>query len=374
MIDKTLFIFGAGASKADEAPVQNELLSEIFDLLEGNNEYKCANLNQEFVKEIKDFLFKLYPISEKLEFNEFYPTFEEIMGLIHFAIIRDESFKGISFNKLKTYIEALIALISYILETKLGYKAKVNRKFIKYLYEKFKDKNPINNVELNKIFINTFSFLNINYDILLDNALNDLKEEKGVQYEYCFKVKSRFYKLKLFKPHGSLNWLLCKSCGKVKTGDYNKIALRYYHSILYRTENNEYCSCGSDLSPLIIPPSFFKELKNPIIQNILINLENHLIKVKNLIFIGYSFPEADIHLKYLFKKAQLKGGFEKIILINKEGVNNSYFRNVIMTFPEVELINLTTDIPNGLEEESIDKIIKILFEELKHKSSESPLN
>lgn len=365
MRQKTLFIYGAGASKADHAPLQNEMFSEIFELLESVNDYQNVYLDQDFIKEMKNFLYKLYPINKEQVDHINYPTFEEVMGLIHFAIIRDESFKGISYNKLKSYSESLTALIAIILQEKLRRTPKINRRFLEYLYTSFhKNCNKIEKDKANKIFMNQFSFLNINYDILLDNALSDLDIKYGVKYDYCFEIKSRFNGLELFKPHGSLNWLLCNSCGKIKIGDYEKIALRYYKSILERSINRENCNCGGTLSPLIIPPSFFKELRNKTIQKILINLENHLKKVSNLIFIGYSFPDADLHLKYHFKKAQLVGEFKKIILINKKNGNKCYYNNVKRTFPGVDLIDLTPKIPDGLEDKNIGIIVEKLLQYL----------
>ncbi len=366
MGQKTLFIYGAGASKADDAPLQKEFFSEIFDLLEGVNIYQNNNFNQDLVEDMKNFLYKLYPINENKDETVIYPTFEEVMGLIYFAIIRDDSFKGISYSNLKGYLETLTALIAYVLQEKLRYIPNINRRFLDCLFTTFQENynDEKERSGLARTFTNNFSFLNINYDILLDNAVFDLKNLHGIDYDYCFNIKSKFDKLKLFKPHGSLNWLFCKACGKIETDEYNKIALSYYKSILTKSTERLKCNCGTTYSPLIIPPSFFKELNNIVIWNILINLENHLKNVKNLVFIGYSFPEADLHLKYIFKRAELFGGFKKIILINKENGDDLYYRNVKRSFPEANLIDLTREIPNGLEDESIEPLVLRIFSHL----------
>ncbi len=148
--------------------------------------------------------------------------------------------------------------------------------------------------------------------------------------------------------------------------------MSYFKPFTTNSDFNVQCqSCKTFLSPLIVPPSFFKELHNYMIRNVLISLDNHLRVVQNLVFIGYSFPEADLHLKYLFKKAQLLGGFKKIILINKQikGVKKEdrpYYINVKRSFPGVELIDLSDSIPlpNGLRENSIGVIIEKLSEYL----------
>ncbi len=208
------------------------------------------------------------------------------------------------------------------MDKKLKQAPGINKKFINTLYESFKKKqNDIENNEVMNRFANQNFFLNVNYDILLDSALYDLRSGYRNNIDYCTEIQYPIptaNTIKLLKPHGSLNWLYCKSCGiRISGGDQN-IAMEHYNKILNGSEVScKYCD-GGILSALIVPPSFFKELHNYIIRNILISLENHLSKVRNLVFIGYSFPEADFHLKYLFKKAQLLGGFRKIILINKQ--------------------------------------------------------
>ncbi len=366
MIKKTLFIYGAGASKADYAPIQNEMFSEIFDLLEGVKDYQYDTITPDLFKDIKEFLYKLYPINKEMDNQVLYPTFEEVMGLIYFAIIRNESFKGISYNYLTYYREALTALIAIVLDKKLRNIPNVNRQFLKCLFTTFQSdyNNETEESDSPNKFMKYFSFLNINYDILLDNAIFALQLPHRIEYDYGFEIKNRFTKLKLFKPHGSLNWLVCKSCGKIKTKKEKKSALEYYYKILDKSTERLNCDCGAFYSPLIIPPSFFKELNNKTIRNILVNLENHLKEVKNLVFIGYSFPEADIHLKYIFKRAQLSGGFEKIILINKDGEDNLYHSNVKRSFPGVKLIDLTDKNPGGLELKSIESIVKGILNNL----------
>ena len=57
-------------------------------------------------------------------------------------------------------------------------------------------------------------------------------------------------------------------------------------------------------SPLIVPPTFYKDLNNVLLSTIWNRTDVALQKVKHTIFCGYSFPDADIHIKYLLKRAQ----------------------------------------------------------------------
>jgi hypothetical protein len=57
-------------------------------------------------------------------------------------------------------------------------------------------------------------------------------------------------------------------------------------------------------SPLIVPPTFYKDLNNVFLSSIWNRTDVALRKVNQVIFCGYSFPDADIHIKYLLKRAQ----------------------------------------------------------------------
>ena len=312
----------------------------------------------------------MYPIAKEFQNDkDKYPTFEEILGLLQFAINRDESFKGFSQDQLREFINLIIALMALVIEKKVETSNEINKKFIMELFKNFK--KQYQNLELDKImekFAEQNYFLNINYDILLDSALYNLKYQySNCDIDYCLDIKDPNIpskNIKIFKPHGSLNWLICKSCGLRTIGGEIKIAMEYYRAILSGRGLNNCSQCKAKNSAIIIPPTFFKGLDNILLRNILINLENHLKEVQNLIFIGYSFPEADLHLKYVFKKAQLFEGFKKIILIDKFDEDKPkescpYFYNIKRSFPGVELVDLTSEIPlhNGLAENSIEEII-----------------
>ncbi len=56
--------------------------------------------------------------------------------------------------------------------------------------------------------------------------------------------------------------------------------------------------------PLIVPPTFYKDLNNVFLSSIWNKTDIALRKIKHIVFCGYSFPDADIHIKYLLKRAQ----------------------------------------------------------------------
>ncbi len=57
-------------------------------------------------------------------------------------------------------------------------------------------------------------------------------------------------------------------------------------------------------SPIIVPPTFYKDLSKVFLNQVWNKAEIELLEVDHLIFCGYSFPDADIHIKYLIKRIQ----------------------------------------------------------------------
>jgi hypothetical protein len=62
--------------------------------------------------------------------------------------------------------------------------------------------------------------------------------------------------------------------------------------------------CDTVYSPIIVPPTFYKDLSKVFLNQVWNKAENDLLGVDHLIFCGYSFPDADIHIKYLIKRIQ----------------------------------------------------------------------
>jgi hypothetical protein len=57
--------------------------------------------------------------------------------------------------------------------------------------------------------------------------------------------------------------------------------------------------------PIIIPPTYFKALSNLYLRQIWHAAEQTLLKCDRIIFCGYSFPDADVHVRYLLKRVEV---------------------------------------------------------------------
>jgi hypothetical protein len=299
MVDTAIFL-GAGASKAEGAPLQGELFREYFSspLFTGNDE----PMN----RELASFFQEMFQIDVRAgRTSEItFSTFEEVLGLTDLAIMRKEAFRHFDIEnraehsgRLRFIAQYLVFLVAKVLDSKLEQRPSLHRRLVGAL----RSAEELRNV----VFVST------NYDIIIDNALteehvNHIDLDYGVDFRNFDRpgdwrrprINSR---VALFKPHGSLNWLFCPTCNELEITPKEKgVVTRLISDFPHAT-----CpQCESLYSPLIVPPTFYKDLNNVFLSLIWNRTDIALRKVRHIVFCGYSFPDADLHIKYLLKRAQ----------------------------------------------------------------------
>ncbi len=314
MQPSTAIFLGAGASKAEGAPLQNTLFKEYFRLI------KNQSSQDEMYRELITFFHSMFKIdidNTNLD-SIIFPTFEEVLGLTDLAILRKESFKDFDIEnrasnsgRLRFISQYLVFLMAKVLDIKL----KKQNKYHTRLVQKLNNDSNIKEI----------AFISTNYDILIDNAIielikNDIDLDYGIEFmnfEYPndWKRPDLEQKVYLFKPHGSLNWLYCPTCNNIEiTPEEKGVVTRL---IINQFQNATCKHCESVFMPLIVPPTYYKDLNNVFLSTIWNKAENVLRNVKHIIFCGYSFPDADFHIKYLIKRAQVnRNNILKFTVIN----------------------------------------------------------
>ena len=127
-------------------------------------------------------------------------------------------------------------------------------------------------------------------------------------------------KIPLFKIHGSLNWLWCPRCEELDITIYEKGALRTQHRNYLCASRN----CTSPYEVLIVTPTMFKVYDNRIIKEVWERAEKSISTSEYLVFIGYSLPEADIHIRCMLTKAIANATPRpRILVIDYDQGNNS---------------------------------------------------
>jgi len=297
MDNKTVVIFGAGATKACGGPLTNEIISKGFD-----NEYQIdredylGTLN----KFIDDNFYKLNTGT--------YPSLPLLISFLDTAIDRNHALgEDWGRDELVKARDALDYVIFAVLEFDLK---RLQNNYYRDLYEVISG--------IDGALPTTIS---LNYDIIADNALSAWNENHADPMhpfpDYVCDIFTPAYKKmkgegRLLKLHGSLNWLYCPSCNRLDVG-ISKSGSRFSKVLgdLYQEENIEErlschgrpCrSCGAEVQPVMISPTYFKDYRNPHISRIWYEADQALRKAERVIIIGYSLPSDDLDVLYLLKR------------------------------------------------------------------------
>lgn len=293
---------GAGASAAENLPIQNELFSNYFKYSLPLHPYSKMNVKlRQFFKE----MFNIDVIFDDIDKANF-PTFEEVIGILDMAEQRKESFKNFgtdTYNNKNGSINLLRQYLVLLTANSINNAAKESNKYHELL---------LNNLLKEDLLMNT-TFISVNYDIHIDNTISKLydKDKMPVMLDYGVDFANFDYNesswkrpygeiIKLYKIHGSLNWLYCPICSSLTLTPYEGGVLR----ILNNQEEATCLNCNEYTIPIIVPPTYFKNMSNIYLSSVWNKAEASLRKADVIIFCGYSFPEADIHIKYMLKRVQ----------------------------------------------------------------------
>jgi hypothetical protein len=161
---------------------------------------------------------------------------------------------------------------------------------------------------------------NNHYDLIADSAMMNVSKrtltQGGLPNYHCgianisqIGPEERFGTL--LKLHGSLNWLLCKTCLRLELGETDSIR---YLAILQRVVGPDLKStflsdgapctvCQSKLRPLLVAPSHLKDYRNPHLAQVWYEAQHVMRQAKRVIFVGYSMPDDDVEVVYLVKRS-----------------------------------------------------------------------
>ncbi len=296
MIEKSVFILGAGFSYSAGVPTQASLLSTIVKHKNTfEPKYETAKIK------IIDFITSIFPSIE-------YIDIEEVFTILDRGVNEKERFITFSWQELYDLRNSLVYLVLYVIDEALqNVNCKVINeytKFIQYL------------INLRKSDNSDLTIISTNWDNLLEKYIeNFIVNETNIKTDYCiytYKLNDKthipditlkakgFNNIKILKLHGSINWLYCSNCKRMYIDDL---------SIGIEKKECEYCiddnvnKSGLNIEPMIITPTLLKEYHNLYIQGIWQNAFIELQEATKVVFIGYSLPKIDFELKYLLKKS-----------------------------------------------------------------------
>lgn len=339
-----IFFMGAGASHPDGVPLQKHILPLI--LSDKNSEIHQSAIGKAVIEFIKDNF--EYDIK-----SEYFPQLEAVFGFLDYFIQQNESLNAkYNHNKIVEIKEDLIKLIHFIVNKNTHKKSKYYHLFWE----------AINKYNKN------ISVITLNYDTLLEQSFDFMFKKNGY-IDYCIhlmnydKIKELYgfnfwvnprgpiqidnknnpSSFKIIKLHGSLNWKYCNCCNQTLLTPWDRIIDLQHGKFLGFTypDNEQYeyvCPLDqTEFQTLIMPPSYIKSLNQPIISQLFSEASREIRDAKKIVFVGYSFSDADVHIKALFKK-QLRNN-TKVFVVNSRKAKTLEDKYYAIT-KNVEFINL----------------------------------
>ena len=320
---RTMVFLGAGASAADGAPVQSSLFLDYFQSAAIQD-----RVGIEMKNSLRAYFDGFWGIDVQSSLDTIcFPTFEEALGMLDIAEARAETFRGLGDDPHSTDLRRLrhhlVALIEMLLDEKLPQQSNETTEHARLIQSL--DKGG---------WLASTAFVSLNYDTLIDKAieLNSIRRggqsipDYGVEFTPRPNSNGRPFPHSnlLLKVHGSLNWLHCPVCDSLSLFPHHRLAteLRDGPWLFYCKECNEL------QFPVLIPPTFFKAMSNFFLQQIWKRAEEELKRAERIVFCGYSFPDADLHVKYLLKRAEVNrvGIAPRVFIVNEHNGKNDEAR------------------------------------------------
>lgn len=319
---KTVYILGAGFSIPGGGPPQSEILSEIWNLPDDGDTGAHKESFRTFLR-------------ENLNVDEGRVLLEDIYTPIDRCLADGLAFKTLSKAELLSLRNKIDYLISLAIQNRFRNGPVANShyvpRFAKHLVEKaairaekavgITDKGEAKEYD-------PFSIISLNWDILLDNDLNEALQRRDGEVtddygpfgvvDYCCYISSlrnddrrirtglwtlgcRGYNIKLLKLHGSMNWLQCPNCQQLFIGFDEK------HSVVNYTSPKPCRHCEKQgttslLRGSLVMPTFLKDLSNFQVKLIWQNAGVEIMEARRLVFVGYSLPQADFEFRQLISR------------------------------------------------------------------------
>lgn len=323
-VTNTAIFLGAGTSYIAGVPIQSEILKTICS----NKEILYSNNGNIFIKFLKD----------NFGYNENcdnLPAIEEIYSFLDFFISQNENLSSkYSVEKLKNIWNIFTQLICSAIHT--GVSIENNEDTYFNFWQKLLEVNhkiSIITTNYDSCFFESFDrFYShdclLNYNIDFANYYDEYMNGINAFY-WWIKAEENSKNTKIidvYKLHGSLDWLYCSNC--------NKVLHTPFLQANYNLENGELkefpmlsdngktmqriAMCPVDKCKyqiLIVPPTYNKNFNNSILKDLYFKALRKLRMAKNIIFIGYSFPDADYHIKALFNRVNMSK--KNVVVIDK---------------------------------------------------------
>ena len=324
---ETVFILGAGASHLAGVPVMKDFLDRADELRSlGQVDASAFDLVFDGIAELENTQGKA-----KIETD----NIEEVFGAFEMARMlgRLGDFDG---AKVDGLVAALKLLIVQTIETRMKLYADQDELLPPRPYGGFA--KLLRDLCEHSNYMRT-AVLTFNYDVALEYGLY----RYSIPYFYHLSEPSNPNVIDVLKLHGSLSWIRCTNCQLRRVLDFPTIFSTFRSHFVsgnpipkIRATANDgvtmpiattfaqfgcpSCSHAQAGAAELVPPTWNKTSYQGDILNVWKRAGLHLSVAKNVVIIGYSFPETDQFFKHLFAVGTIgKNRFKNILVVNPDG-------------------------------------------------------
>lgn len=349
---KTVLFLGAGFSSDAGFPLQSSILKRVMDASRFSLMDVPANALDQFLAmnqpQVEEFISRAFPDSPL-------PPLEDVFTLLDLAVARRLHCFGYSCDKLQSARDALKRAIMFVFHAahqSVGASALgVYRSIAAYLLELRISVGQERDV---------LSVISTNWDCLLEDCIYWCLRQTGrldrADIDYCCYTtplgklpvhipsvlqKARgLYNVKVMKLHGSANWLLCPNCERLFTGvggvedpweQYASARACPECESLASGRGTSHSGDAPTLEPFFITPTFLKAFDNAHIQMSWHNAYMDLALADEVVFIGYSLPEADYHVRALLRRA-IRPDAQIVVVLTKDDDHKKNTRKRLRKF------------------------------------------
>lgn len=327
---RTVYVLGAGFSYGANLPLQAHLLSRLRSLSLVDIPPEPFGVFAEATARALPFVDRAFPTRN--------PGLEDVFTLLDQAVSRREHCAGCDWEELDEIRESLKTGILIALHAAQGQATASRLSFYRslaahLLFEGWSKAGS------------TVSVVSLNWDTLLEDSIHWCISELGLhgRVDVNYGCDSQplgasphvpsfaqgtdgFFGLRVLKPHGSVNWLVCPACGRLFTGLGSPAEAWAQYCLPQRCPtcvSAEPSGHTPLLRPLYVTPTFLKSFENLHLQNVWHRAYLALTEAESVVFVGYSFPEADYHLRTLFRRAIRSNTKVTCVLVPSDAPNRA---------------------------------------------------
>lgn len=338
MSPKRVYILGAGFSRPAQLPLQSEILGKIRDFhIMDISDQNVTDAWLEAYARVVDLLTR-FPTGATE------PTLEDLFTLLDQTIAVRDSFAGLGWIDLVAARDALSRTTLVVLHRACEAMSPEKRTFYRGVAAEFLAER-INAGQK----ADPCSVVSLNWDYLLEDSLYDCLRQMELlgraDVDFCcyttpldpasahvpsITQKARgLFNFKVLKLHGSANFLRCPSCNRLFTAigsaadAWTAYVLPQYcphcpKFVGFITEEG----IGEENAPLLEPhfvtPTYTKVFDSAHIRTIWHNAHIELNEADEIVFIGYSFPDADYHVRTLLRRSVRRGTPVRVVLAERD--------------------------------------------------------